>query len=172
MSADDNPPAVAHKRWWQIFEVIVGLPFLVAIPLHLIFPWRFLGIIPSPARITVGVALVIIGIVIIVLARRELARLRQPTDPGQPTSAIVSSGIFAVSRNPLYLGGIVLLVGLALALNLPWALVLLLPAIIACQIVLITPEEQYLVATFGNDYRQYAARVHRWLGRTRKKPRP
>jgi protein-S-isoprenylcysteine O-methyltransferase Ste14 len=57
------------------------------------------------------------------------------------------------------------LVGVALALNLPWVLVLLLPALIACHFILIAPEEQYLAARFGDEYREYAATVHRWIGR-------
>ena len=49
--------------------------------------------------------------------------------------------------------------------NLPWSLVLLLPAFVACHYVLVAPEERYLAAKFGIEYAQYAASVHRWLGR-------
>jgi protein-S-isoprenylcysteine O-methyltransferase Ste14 len=120
-----------------------------------------------PAIVAGGAALIIVGVVLVVLARRELARHGQPTDPGRPTSKIVTTGVFAVSRNPLYLGGICFLVGIALALNLPWVLVLLVPAIIACHYILIAPEERYLAARFGEEYRRYAATVHRWIGRKR-----
>lgn len=76
-------------------------------------------------------------------------------------------GIFSISRNPLYLGGICFLAGIALAVNLPWALALLAPAIVACHITLIAPEERYLAAKFGEKYRAYSASVHRWWGRSR-----
>ena len=75
--------------------------------------------------------------------------------------------MFSVSRNPLYLGAVCFLVGVALALNLPWVLVFLLPSLVTCHYVLIAPEERYLVAKFGEEYRTYAATVHRWIGRTR-----
>jgi protein-S-isoprenylcysteine O-methyltransferase Ste14 len=75
--------------------------------------------------------------------------------------------VFSVSRNPIYLGAGCFLVGVALAVNLPWALVLLLPSLVACHYVLIAPEERYLVAKFGEEYRVYAATVHRWIGRAR-----
>jgi protein-S-isoprenylcysteine O-methyltransferase Ste14 len=113
-----------------------------------------------------------LGVTIVALGRRELARQGQPTDPGRPTTNIVTSGIYSLSRNPLYLGATCFLAGVALAFNLPWVLVLLLPSLVACHVVLIAPEERYLAARFGDEYREYAATVHRWLGRARKHTSP
>lgn len=158
---------VAHSSGWQIFEVVFGVPFLVAITLQLAVPLAFPRGFLTPAIIPGGAAFIIVGASLVVLARRELAQRNQPTDPGRPTSRLVTTGVFSVSRNPLYLGGVCILVGIASALNLPWALVLLLPAIVACHYVLIAPEERYLVAQFGEEYRVYVATVHRWIGRVR-----
>lgn len=159
---------VAHKRWWQIFEVVFGLPFLAAIALQWAVPRSLPRGVLTPLFILGGVILIIVGATIVVLARRELAQSGQPTDPGLPTSKLVITGIFAISRNPLYLGGVCLLAGIALAFNLPWALLLLLPAIVACHYVLIAPEERYLAAQFDEEYRTYAASVQRWIGRARR----
>ncbi len=155
---------VAHKRWWQTFEVVFGIPFLAAIALHLAVPFSLPHAFLTPAIVPGGAALIIVGAALVVLARREFARHGQPTDPGLPTSKLVTTGVFSVSRHPLYLGGVCILGGIALALNLPWVLVLLLPALIACHYVLIAPEERYLAARFGEEYRLYAATVHRWIG--------
>lgn len=154
----------AHKNSWTIAEVIFGLPFLIGIVLHFVAP---LALSPGLVRqllLALGIVLVFIGIVVIVLARRELARFQQPTDPGQPTSQLVTTGVFALSRNPLYLAAVLLLLGLALAFNLLWAGVLLLPAVVLCHYVLILPEERYLAAKFGA-YQAYTASVRRWFGR-------
>ena len=159
---------VAHKRWWQTFEVVFGIPFLAAIALQLAVPLSLPRGFLTPAIIPGGAALIIVGAVLVVLARREFTRHGQPTDPGHPTSKVVTTGVFSVSRNPLYLGGVCILVGIALVLNLPWELVVLLPALVACHSVLIAPEERYLAATFGEEYRSYAAAVHRWIGRARR----
>jgi protein-S-isoprenylcysteine O-methyltransferase Ste14 len=161
------PSDVAHKRWWQIFEVVCGLPFLAAIALDLAVPLSLPRAIRTPA-IIVGAALIIVGAALVVLARRELAQRGQPTDPGLPTSRLVMTGVFSVSRNPLYLGGVSVLVGIALAVNLPWVVVLLLPALVACHFVLIAPEERYLAARFGEQYRTYTTSVHRWIGQARR----
>ena len=159
---------VAHKGRWQIFEVIFGVPFLVAIALQLAVPLSLPRGSLTPAFILGGVAFIVVGAALAVLARRELARRGQPTDPGLPTSKLVITGVFSISRNPLYLGGVCFLIGIALAVNLPWALVLLLPALVACHYVLIGPEERYLAARFGEEYCMYAASVHRWIGRARR----
>jgi len=160
----------AHKSWWQISEAVFGIPFLVAIALHLAVPLSFPGGWLRLAILPVGIAFAVVGVAFIILARREFARYGQPTDPGRPTSRIVTAGVFSISRNPLYLGVAFFVAGIALAVNLPWALVLLLPSLVACHYVLIAPEEKYLDAKFGEEYRAYVATVHRWIGRARIPP--
>jgi len=162
MSAD-----AAHRSRWETFEAVLGIPFLVAIVLQFLRPLSLPGGLARQLFPLGGAALIIIGIAFVVLARRELGRQGQPTDPGLPTIRLVTTGVFSVSRNPLYFGGVCVLAGIALALDLPWVLLLLVPAIIACHYVLIAPEEGYLAAKFGEPYRRYAASVHRWIGRAR-----
>ena len=158
---------VAHQKWWQIFEVVFGIPFLIGVVLQWVVPFSFPRGGAILIFVTAGIALIVLGIILAVLARREFRWYGQPTDPGYPTLKIVTTGIFSISRNPLYLGGMSILVGLALLFNLPWVFVLLLPAIVACHYVLIAPEEWYLAEKFGEEYRSYAETVYRWIGRKR-----
>jgi protein-S-isoprenylcysteine O-methyltransferase Ste14 len=157
----------AHKEGWQIFEVVFGIPFLIGVGMQWVGPFSLPRGGATLVFVSVGTALVILGITLVVKARRELRKHGQPTDPGHPTRKIVTTGVFSISRNPLYLGGISVLVGLALFFNLPWAIVLLLPALVACHYILITPEEQYLTDIFGEEYRLYTEKVGRWIGRKR-----
>ncbi len=155
----------AHKEWWQIFEVVFGIPFLVGVVMQWVVPFSLPREGATLVFVSAGIVLIILGTVLATMARREFRRYGQPTDPGRPTHKIVTTGVFSISRNPLYLGGIGILVGLALALNLPWAIVLLLPALVACHYILIVPEERYLTEKFGEEYRSYAEKVGRWIGR-------
>ncbi len=155
----------AHNSKWQIAEVVFGFPFILAIVLQFIFPWALPGETVWYAFAIVGLALVIIGVGFIFLARLEFARFRQPTDPGHPTTRIVASGVFSISRNPIYLGAACFLAGVGLMFNLPWVLALLLPSIVLCHFILIVPEERYLENKFGEEYHEYASTVHRWIGR-------
>ncbi len=157
----------AHKSWWQIFEVVFGVPFLGAIALQWIAPLSLPRGFFTPVLVLSGAILGTAGVILVIEARREFAKYAQPTDPGLSTSKVVTTGVFSISRNPLYLGGICILTGIALAANLPWFIILLLPTLVVCQYILIAPEERYLAAKFGEGYHTYAASVHRWIGRVR-----
>ena len=155
----------AHKSRWEIGEVVFGIPFLISIAIQFIIPFSLPQGILRQVLIPVGIALIIIGIGFIVLARREFAHFGQPTDPGHPTNKVIKTGVFSISRNPLYLGSVIVFLGIALTLNILWTLVTLLLSIIICLYILIIPEEQYLAVKFGEEYKEYIASVHRWLGR-------
>jgi protein-S-isoprenylcysteine O-methyltransferase Ste14 len=158
----------AHNRSWQIAEIVFVPALLGALALQWAVPLSLPRASFTIVFVALGGVLMIAGAMLVVSARRELKRQGQPIEPGTPTSAVVTSGVFAHSRNPLYLGGVLFLFGLALAANLPWLLVLLVPAIIACNYILIVPEERYLSALFGAEYQAYTTRVRRWIGRSRR----
>jgi protein-S-isoprenylcysteine O-methyltransferase Ste14 len=158
-------PDSAHKSRWEISEVVFGIPFLLSLALQWMVPLSLPQGILRQALIPTGAVLFSAGIALAVLARRELARYGQSTEPGHPTSQIVMTGVFSISRNPLYLGVVSMLAGIGLALNFLWILVLLIAGIGLCQSVLIGPEERYLQNKFGKEYLAYAAAVRRWLGR-------
>lgn len=155
----------AHERWWQTFEVVFGFPLGIAAVLQILVPLSipFGGMRPVAA--VAGAAFTLVGLAFVVLARAKFARLGQPSDPGRPTSRLVTTGVFAISRNPLYLGGVLVLAGFGLAFNLAWVLLALVPGVAGCYLVLILPEERYLAAKFPHDYPAYAKKVCRWLGR-------
>lgn len=155
----------AHKSGWEIAEVVFGVPFLVSVVIHFIVPFSLADGFLRQVLIPVGLVLIIIGIGLVVLARREFARYRQPTDPGQPTSKVIKTGVFSLSRNPLYLASVILLLGIALTMNMLLPLVTLPVSMLLCLYILILPEERYLTAKFGNEYKDYMATVHRWFGR-------
>lgn len=161
------PRDAAHDASWRTFEVVFGIPVAIATVLHLVAPW---SLATGPLRVVLalaGVALLVSGVAVVASARRAFRAHGQPTDPGQPTLELVTTGVFAVSRNPLYLGGIATVLGFALTFDLPWLIALLVPASVACHYLLIAPEERYLSSRFGTAYAAYAQRVGRWIGRTK-----
>ncbi|MDO9084797.1 MAG: isoprenylcysteine carboxylmethyltransferase family protein [Anaerolineaceae bacterium] len=155
----------AHKNHWVIAEVVFGIPFLLSIALHFVAPMSFPNGISRQILMPIGIVLLIPGLCFIILGRREFAQYGQPTDPGHPTSKVVKTGVFAISRNPLYLGSVLVFLSIALIFNILWTIMTLLISIIISHYMLIIPEEQYLATKFGDEYKEYVSSIHRWLGR-------
>lgn len=145
------PPLVmliAAALMWTLHH---GLPLG-----HLIdFPWNYLGVLPAA-----------IGRVITVAAGNRFRQARTTFDAFRPgdASSLVTDGVFRFSRNPMYLGSLLLLSGWAVGLGTvsPW---LVLPFFaMFTSIVQIVPEERALEARFGETYVAYRHRVRRWVG--------
>ena len=92
-----------------------------------------------------------------------LGRHRTTFRTDRPVSALVTSGPFRISRNPMYLSLVLLVAGAGAVSNSLWPLALLVPAIAVVQRLAITPEERYMAERFGGAYREYCRRVRRWL---------
>jgi protein-S-isoprenylcysteine O-methyltransferase Ste14 len=83
--------------------------------------------------------------------------------PGQATEALIEDGPYRLSRNPLYVGLLVLYVGVALLAPTVWGLLLFPVAVLLIDWGAIRPEERFLHERFGARYDDYTRRVRRWL---------
>jgi protein-S-isoprenylcysteine O-methyltransferase Ste14 len=110
-----------------------------------------------------GLVLVVAGIVPIVAGRRALLAAETNVNPFKPTMSIVTAGPYRFTRNPLYLGVTLIYCGLALLSNTWWCFVLLVPVLLLIHFGVVAREERYLERKFGDSYRQYRARVRRYL---------
>ncbi len=90
-------------------------------------------------------------------------RSRTSIVPIRPAAALVLSGPYRFTRNPMYLGLALLTVALGLFLDDWWPIVLLIPVLVVVRVFVIGPEERYLQRRFGSDYVRYTQRVRRWL---------
>lgn len=121
-----------------------------SIPVRMATAW--LGAVP----ILIGVALGAGAIGMFVRARTTII-------PHHRVSALVTSGPYRVSRNPMYASLALICLGSALVVGTWWPLVTVIPALWIIRNAVIAPEERYLEDTFGADYRAYEQRVRRWL---------
>jgi protein-S-isoprenylcysteine O-methyltransferase Ste14 len=111
----------------------------------------------------VGVATVFAGILLNVAASAAFRRRATTADPDGQPAALVDDGVYAYTRNPMYLGGIVILTGVVFLTDaITTAIVPPLYALVAARRFL-PPEERRLETTFGDAYRDYRSRVRRWV---------
>lgn len=90
-------------------------------------------------------------------------RARTTVDPHGSVSEIVTGGVFGISRNPIYLGFVCLLIGFPFIFGIYWGLILSPLFIILMNKLVIQHEEAYLEKKFGEVYTNYKSRVRRWL---------
>lgn len=131
----------------------------VALLLDRQFPWEIL----PPFWAPLGAVLLAGGLLLVYTAFLALRRARTAASPYQASTAIVSSGPFRFSRNPVYLGMTFMYTGIGLWRNSGWVLLCLPPLLMLMHYGVIRREERYLAAKFGEAYLRYQARVRRWL---------
>lgn len=121
----------------------------------LVLPWRF----------ALAIGFVIGGAAVATIAIVAFHRASTTVNPFDPTatSSLVTTGIYRVSRNPMYLGILLVLTGWAIILSNLLAIALL-PAFVAYMTRFqISPEERALLSKFGSDFVEYKKTVRRWL---------
>ena len=115
-------------------------------------PWTFLGLIP-----------VLAGFALVMYCAKLHGRHRTTLRPFGDASSLITDGPHRWSRNPIYLGMVVMLIGVAILLGspLPWLVVPFF--IFTMRNQFIVYEETALAARFGNEYAEYRRRVRRWI---------
>ena len=154
MSKQDTPGVIAPPPLIYLAALIIGLAF------HYLAPTPFM---PRGLAYGLGAVLVLIGAWILVPARRVMLQAGTPIRPTIPTTALVITGPFRFTRNPLYLSVTLFYLGIAFAFQSLWALALLLVVMAVMHRGVIDREERYLERKFGADYLRYKERVRRWI---------
>jgi protein-S-isoprenylcysteine O-methyltransferase Ste14 len=125
-----------------------------------LYPIPFL---PRGISRALGWPSVLAGLAIGILGFREMKRAQTNVDPYKPTTAIVQTGPYRYTRNPLYVGMTLIYAGFTARANALSA-ALLLPAVLAVmRLGVIEREERYLESKFGDGYLRYKKRVRRWI---------
>ncbi|MCW5748136.1 MAG: isoprenylcysteine carboxylmethyltransferase family protein [Alphaproteobacteria bacterium] len=111
----------------------------------------------------IGGAMIVASMAAVVDCVRRFRRAGTQVDPLRPTTAIVESGLYRYSRNPIYLGLATIHLGVAVADDNAWLPIVLVPVLLILRYGVIAREEAYLERRFGAQYTAYKARVRRWL---------
>jgi len=157
MSNKEDVPGVI------VFPPLIPLVVLVVgILLDWLVPLGFLAAIPLSVRVVAGLAGVAFGLWALISARQRFKSIGTNVNPFQPSLAIAHDGIYSRLRNPMYVGGVVALLGIVLIFGLEWTLLLLIVATLVLHFGVVLREERYLERKFGEDYKRYKASVPRY----------
>ena len=154
MTPPDRPDVVAFPG------MLYALAFATAYGLNLAWPLPFLP--PAVARLA-GAGLGIVGAILILWGIASMRRAQTNIYPSLPAMALVTAGPFRFTRNPLYLALAILYLGLTAEFNTAWGLAVFVPLAIVMHYGVILREERYLERKFGQPYRDYCAKVRRYL---------
>jgi protein-S-isoprenylcysteine O-methyltransferase Ste14 len=145
----------------KILPPLIPISFLgIGLVLDLAFPHPIAdGLFVAP----LGWAAIVASVVLAASATVRLRRSGTAFDVRRPTTRLVDHGIYRISRNPIYLSMMLLVVGIALAANSLVILICVLPAGSALCVLVIRREERYLRRKFGDHYSDYMRRVRRWI---------
>jgi protein-S-isoprenylcysteine O-methyltransferase Ste14 len=121
--------------------------------------------IPDVARLVLGGLVLALGLACSTAGMKAFRRADTTVNPLHPekASALVTNGLFARTRNPMYLGLTIDLVAVAIFMASPAALVAVPVFMLYIYRFQIVPEERAVLQLFGEEYRQYRQRVRRWL---------
>jgi protein-S-isoprenylcysteine O-methyltransferase Ste14 len=138
-----------------------GLAIIAGFVLNWLMPLPFL--LPKLAAAWLGAAVFVLALALVAWAITTMARAGSNVPTNLPTTTIVGSGPYRFTRNPIYLGMFLGLIGLTIALDNLWLLVMLVPFAIVIRYGVVAREEAYLERKFGDVYRGYRSRVRRWF---------
>ena len=124
--------------------------------------WPIRQVILAPYHYS-GIAVIVAGVCLMLAGLVAFRRAGTPVRPFEPSTALVMEGLFGLTRNPMYLGMVLILLGTAVLMGSLGPFLVIPVFVLIIQEGFIRHEERFLEGLFGDRYRDYRARVRRWL---------
>jgi protein-S-isoprenylcysteine O-methyltransferase Ste14 len=156
MKTSDTPGVIAPPPLVYLSGLLVA--FLIELSWRRIYtglPWEF--------RLGLAAVLGSAGLSLVVSAIHCFHKAKTNARPWLPTTALVTNGVYAFTRNPMYVAMTCFYLSLALLVDSLTALALLPLVLLTIRFGVIAREERYLIAKFGEPYREYMQQVARWI---------
>jgi protein-S-isoprenylcysteine O-methyltransferase Ste14 len=137
---------------WIAIIMMVGIHFLFPVKPIIPFPRDLLGLLPLA-----------LGIALNVVADQSFRAAKTTVKPFQESAALITDGVYRISRHPMYLGFVLILLGLAILLGSLFPLLIVPVFAVVMDRVFIVVEERMLGEKFGQAWLDYKGRTRRWL---------
>lgn len=143
--------------------LIVAATLIAAFTLDYFYPQGHMARTASSLRYLASGIAILCAVLLLGAAAYEMRKAKTNIPTWEPTLALVMEGVYARSRNPIYLAFIIFLIGAGMLLNSDWLFLLLVPFVLVIHYGVIRREERYLLARFGAPYADYMQRVPRYI---------
>lgn len=132
--------------------IMVVLHFLLPGAKIIAYPWNFLGVVP-----------LVLGITMNLIADRAFKKVGTTVKPYEESTTLITDGVFRVSRHPMYLGFVLILLGITILGGSLTPYIVIVIFAILMDVVFIQVEERMLEETFGETWMEYKKKVRRWI---------
>jgi protein-S-isoprenylcysteine O-methyltransferase Ste14 len=148
----ERRPALPPTYFLSALGAAIILHFVVPLARFISFPWNLTGLLPAAAGIWLNLA-----------ADQSLKEEKTTVKPFEESGALVTSGAYRISRNPMYLGMVLIILGVAIFLGslTPFAVVVILAVLLDRRFISV--EEQMMSRTFSSDWQAYVKHVRKWI---------
>lgn len=153
----DTVGVIAPPPLLALIAIVLGLALDWLAPAYLLSVLLSWG-----TRILLGAELIAAGLALAILAERQFRRAGTEVKPWKPSTAVVTTGVFAYLRNPMYVGVMAATLGLAILLASDWMVVMTVVLALVLHFGVVRREERYLAARFGEPYVRYLQTVPRY----------
>ena len=153
-------PGVMNRPTRVLPPTIAVLCLITMMALHVVVP--IATVVQAPSSYG-GALLLATGAAMIVWARRAFQGAGTPIKPFSESTALIRHGLYRWSRNPMYVGAVLLLTGVAILLGSLTPLLVVIAFFALLRVGFVRREERLLEETFGDAYRAYRRSVRRWL---------
>jgi protein-S-isoprenylcysteine O-methyltransferase Ste14 len=156
MTASRNPLVHVPPPIWYLAAFVIAWLLQRRIPLDMAHERSSVRDLIAGVLVGVGVAVATNAVVLMRRAKTTVIPSGQPT-------ALVTGGVYRLSRNPMYVALTLVYLGAALTMNAWWFFLVIPIPLLVVSLVFIPFEERALAARFGRDYAEYGQHVRRWL---------
>lgn len=132
--------------------IMAVLHFLFPVVKVIPFPWNFLGAVPLA-----------LGVVINILADSAFKKQETTVKPFEESKTLIMSGVFRISRHPMYIGFVLILIGLAVLMGTLTPYLVIVVFAFLMDFIFIRGEERMLEETLGENWLKYKKKVRRWI---------
>jgi protein-S-isoprenylcysteine O-methyltransferase Ste14 len=139
---------------YLLVAILLCMGFHFLVPISYIIPsaWNLIGFVP-----------LLLGIWLNISADRAFKRAGTTVKPFEESNALIQEGVFRLSRNPMYLGFVAILLGITILLRSISPYIVVFVFVILIDRMFIRNEEGMLEGKFGDEWEQYRSRVRKWI---------